>query len=37
MDLNTKSREQHIDVLNNAGIGLGTPIKTMRVEDWDRT
>ena len=32
------TKEKHIDVLvNNAGIGLGTPIKTMKVEDWDKT
>lgn len=31
-------RETHIDVLvNNAGLGLGTPIATMTAEDWDRT
>ena len=32
------TKEKHLDVLvNNAGIGLGTPIKTMKVEDWDKT
>ena len=31
-------KEPHIDVLvNNAGLGLGTPIATMKAEDWDRT
>ena len=30
--------EPHIDVLvNNAGLGLGTPIATMKAEDWDKT
>ena len=31
-------KESHIDVLvNNAGLGLGSPIATMTAEDWDRT
>ena len=31
-------KESHIDVLvNNAGLGLGTPIATMKAEDWDKT
>ncbi len=31
-------KEPHIDVLiNNAGLGLGSPIATMKAEDWDRT
>jgi len=30
--------ESHIDVLvNNAGLGLGSPIESMKAEDWDRT
>lgn len=33
-----KEKESHIDVLvNNAGLGLGSPIATMTAEDWDRT
>ena len=33
-----KKKESNLDVLvNNAGIGLGSPIKTMTSEDWDRT
>lgn len=32
------AKEAHIDVLvNNAGLGLGSPIATMTAEDWDRT
>lgn len=31
-------KESHVDVLvNNAGLGLGSPIATMKAEDWDRT
>ncbi|MEL7184950.1 MAG: SDR family oxidoreductase [Pseudomonadota bacterium] len=31
-------KESHLDVLvNNAGLGLGSPIATMTTEDWDRT
>lgn len=30
-------KESHIDVLvNNAGLGIGSPIATMKAEDWDR-
>lgn len=33
-----KEKESHIDVLvNNAGLGLGSPIATMTAEDWDKT
>jgi NAD(P)-dependent dehydrogenase (short-subunit alcohol dehydrogenase family) len=33
-----REKENHIDVLvNNAGLGLGSPIATMKAEDWDRT
>ena len=38
-DLSAKlhERESHLDVLvNNAGLGLGSPISTMTTEDWDR-
>ena len=31
-------KESHLDVLvNNAGLGLGSPIATMTTNDWDRT
>jgi NAD(P)-dependent dehydrogenase (short-subunit alcohol dehydrogenase family) len=33
-----RDKESSIDVLvNNAGLGLGSPIKTMSADDWDRT
>ena len=33
-----KEKESHLDVLvNNAGLGIGSPIKTMTAEDWDKT
>jgi len=33
-----REKEPHIDVLvNNAGLGLGSPIATMKADDWDRT
>lgn len=33
-----KNDESHLDVLvNNAGLGLGSPIATITAEDWDRT
>lgn len=33
-----RQKEPHIDVLvNNAGLGLGSPIETMTAEDWDRS